>query len=521
MTARAAAVVLLVMPAVIAFSAGGFFEGARLRAAIVVWALVALLVLVAPARLSRSMRLSLACLVGWAAWMALSILWSPLRDAALGDAERMWLYAGYAIAAALVIRGRTVAYVEPALAAGGTIVAAYALATRLLPTIVPSDRSLSAGARLDQPLTYWNSLGLLMAMTVVLLLRMAAAREYAPRLRTLAAALVPAPGLALYLTFSRGALAVLAVGVIVALALMRSRRATTIAIAALGCAAAAAAAASRFPAVDSLNGSARAQGAVMLAILLVLCAVAGVLQVAVEHGAVDRLRGPSAAVAVVVLIVLAIGAVVAVTHSPGAPASAITTGRSGVQLPSNSGRLSTLKTNRPNYWKVALRGFADNPLKGVGGHGFQQLWLQKRHISESVQDAHSLYLETAAELGIVGVLLLLGWLLGIARAFAQLVRMPGGAAASAGVAGASAAFLVHAGLDWDWEMPAVALVFLALAAALLGAAAQHEVERDRGQHDQRRLRADAEARDAVHDDADDADRQRIGGEGPQPHAPPA
>jgi O-antigen ligase/polysaccharide polymerase Wzy-like membrane protein len=508
------------MPAVIAFSAGGFFEGARLRAAIIVWAALAVLALLGPLDFPRQLRLPLGCLVAFAAWTTISLTWSPLRDAALGDGERVVLYAGYAVAFALAVRGAVIRWVEPAIAAGATVVGAYALATRLVPGIVPSTRSVSAGARLDQPLTYWNALGLLMAMAVVLLLRLAAAGDRPARMRSAAAALVPVPGLALYLTFSRGALAALAVGVIVLLVLCRERRATAIAIAGLGCAAAAAAAASRFPAVDSLQGSARTQGAAMLAILLVLCVVAALLHRAIERGVADhlRLRSASGVAAIVVLVVLAVGAAVALTRSPSAPEAS---GRAGVQLPTNSARLRTLKTNRPSYWKVALRGFADNPLKGVGAHGFQQLWLQKRHIAESVQDAHSLYFETAAELGVIGLLLLVGWLWGIARGFAEVVRRPGGRALTAGLAAASAAYLVHAGLDWDWEMPAVTLPFLALTGALLSAAADEGVDRDRGEHDQRRLGRDAEARDPVDRDADDANGSRVRDERPDPHAPAA
>src|SRR3954454_24461204 len=165
-TARAAAVVLLALPPVIAFSAGGFFEGARLRAGILVWVAVALVALTAPDAfvLPRRSWLALGCLAGLALWMTLSILWSPLRDGALGDAERLWLYAGYALLAAALLRGTLSAWVEPALGGGATLVAAYALATRLVPGIVPSERTASAGARLDQPLTYWNSFGLLMAI---------------------------------------------------------------------------------------------------------------------------------------------------------------------------------------------------------------------------------------------------------------------------------------------------------------------------------------------------------------------
>src|SRR4051794_29510099 len=95
------------MPTVVAFSAGGVFEGARLRAAIVTWTCVAIAALVLPDALAfgRRARIAVIALVGLAAWTTLSILWAPLRDAALGDAERVWLYAGYALLAAIAIRG--------------------------------------------------------------------------------------------------------------------------------------------------------------------------------------------------------------------------------------------------------------------------------------------------------------------------------------------------------------------------------------------------------------------------------
>lgn len=454
----------------IAFSAGGFFEGARLRAGIVVWVVAAIAALAAwPGTWPRDLRLGVAALFGLALWTLASVLWSPLKDPALGDAERVWLYAGYALLTAVAVRGRAARLLEPALAGGMTLVGLYALATRLLPGVVPSDRSLAAGARLDQPLTYWNALGLLMAMAIVLLLGLASDPTREPRLRTAAAAAVPAPGLALYLTFSRGALGALALGLIVLLALRRERRTTATTAALLGCAAAAAAAASRFPAVDSLDGKASKQGVAMLAILLVLCVLAAALHAAIERGAVDRLRLASraGATAVLVLAVFAVGTVVAITRSPQAPAPAFGGGKTGVQLPTDRARLTTLSTNRPEYWKVALRGFADNPLKGVGAHGFQQLWTQKRRISESVQDAHSLYLETAVELGVVGVALLLAWFFALVRG---TLTSPSLRLAAAPIA-ASIAFAGHAAVDWDWEMPAVALVFIALTTGLLASRA--------------------------------------------------
>jgi O-antigen ligase len=120
--------------------------------------------------------------------------------------------------------------------------------------------------------------------------------------------------------------------------------------------------------------------------------------------------------------------------------------------------------DRPAYWRAAASDASAHPLMGSGAGSFDDYWLVHRPIPAYVQDAHSLYLEAAAELGVVGLALL---------ACALLVPLATAVAArrQAHVPVAAAAyitFLVHAGLDWDWEMPATTLAGLACAAALLG-----------------------------------------------------
>ena len=80
------------------------------------------------------------------------------------------------------------------------------------------------------------------------------------------------------------------------------------------------------------------------------------------------------------------------------------------------GRLASVQSNRYAYWKVALRTFGDHPLDGVGSGGFQAEWLRERPFREPVRDAHSLYLETPAELGLVGLALVLALLASVAVA---------------------------------------------------------------------------------------------------------
>jgi O-antigen ligase len=119
--------------------------------------------------------------------------------------------------------------------------------------------------------------------------------------------------------------------------------------------------------------------------------------------------------------------------------------------------------DRPAYWRAAASDASAHPFVGSGAGSFGDYWLVHRPISAYVQDAHSLYLETAAELGVVG-LALLGCALLVPLATAVATRrQPHVPVATA----AYVTFLVHAGLDWDWEMPATTFAGLACGAALL------------------------------------------------------
>ena len=76
--------------------------------------------------------------------------------------------------------------------------------------------------------------------------------------------------------------------------------------------------------------------------------------------------------------------------------------------------------------------------------------------------AHSLYLETGAELGAVGLALLLAL---IALPLSSIgTRDPIRLGAACGFL----AFVLHAGVDWDWDVPVVTAAALYLAAVLVG-----------------------------------------------------
>src|SRR4029450_12094177 len=62
---------------------------------------------------------------------------------------------------------------------------------------------------------------------------------------------------------------------------------------------------------------------------------------------------------------------------------------------------------RSELWQVAWDDYRDHPVLGSGPGTYEQYWNQQRPIQPKVRDAHNLSLEVLAELGPVGLLLLL------------------------------------------------------------------------------------------------------------------
>jgi hypothetical protein len=470
-----AAIMLLASPTILAFPNGGFFAEATLVAGAIAWAAVAVLALSRlPLPATRVVWICIGTLAGLTFWTAASIAWSPLKDQALRDAERGSLYLALLIGGVLVLRDRKLLRsVEPLLALGATVVACYSLSTRLLPGIVESAIAPSAGARLWQPITYWNALGLLMAFGVVLLVRIAADRTWRREVRVAASAAGPLLLLALYLTLSRGGTAALAVGAVVLLLADRRRAVVDVAIVVGVCGGALIAAASRFNAVDSLAGDAgdlRRQGLVVLILAVAASATAGLGIVGLDRlertgdslsGWLARRRRVAIAGAA---LAVAIAALIAFGPGPDTGAERIGAGNAG------PARLRTLESDRYAYWRVAVDDLTAQPLRGLGSGAFAALWRRERDRDVRAQDAHSLYLETALELGLVGLLLLLTFL---AAAAVLTLRH---AATYPGLAAVAAMWSVHAAWDWDWQMPAVTAPFVIAIAAL--AATEEEAPHD-------------------------------------------
>jgi hypothetical protein len=456
-----AVVVLLAGPTALAFPSGGYFDPERVLAAIVAWVLLAVAMLVSPRPLPRSRagRAALAGLALLTLWTGLSMAWAPQAGPAEDALQRLLLYlGGFAAAAALFWHPLARRAAEPALALGTLLVVAYGLLERLLPGIFEFERSTVAGGRLEQPLTYWNAVGALAAIGAILGVRVAGDASRPRAMRAAAAAGVVPLAIAIQLSYSRGALAAVGIGLLVLAALSFTRAQLTAIGIALVTGVPAAIAANSLDGVRALAGSASAResdGLEMLAILVVLAAIAAA---AVWAAARAEWRVPAlprgARIAIVVLVVAAVGVGgVLVARDKDRPPVA----------GANAGRLTSLETHRFKYWKVGLEhGFADHPLNGTGAGGFGVIWLQHRDVGERVKVAHSLYVETLAELGIVGFAFLALFLGGVVVA-ATRARIPGAIAAFV-------VWAVHNALDWDWEMPALALLGLALAGLIVAEA---------------------------------------------------
>jgi hypothetical protein len=454
--------VLLAGPVILAFFSGGYGVDAQLLALAAAFCALGLLALSAPWPLVPRGPLlpAIAALAALAVWSGLSVEWARVVAVAGDETIQLLLYATAFAAAAVAMREPALRRAAPAvLLAGITVVAVYALAGRLLPDVIPVTLSGRAGSRIEQPLTYWNALGLLMAFGMLISGAIASDARTRLRLRAAAVAAAVPCGLVLYLTFSRGSFLALGTGFVV-LFLVRPRR-STLAAAGIVLAAGAllAVALQLFPAVldiEETGSRQTSQGALLLPLVLVLTAAAGLAFQRFAGAALDAplalpRRHRNALALATLAAVVAICWLVATGSEKTDP------------LPSSKDRLTKLSTNRGEYWKVAADSFAAHPVTGVGAGSFAVEWRRERESDDFAQDAHSLYLETLAELGIVGAALMLAFLLAAGAGIARGLRDDGEAVAPAAAA-CLAAFLVHVGLDWTWEFPAVTLVALVLAA---------------------------------------------------------
>ena len=425
-----------------------------------------------------------------AAWTLLSALWSDATARAFVEFDRTLVYLLAFVLLGML--GRTESRVRWLVR--GLVLAAFGvclcgLITRVLPDVwtLPAE---VANDRLAYPLTYRNALGILAAIGLILGFGLSAdAREH-PVARVLGAAALPVLATTLLFTFSRGSMAAGAAGVVVAIVAMRSMSVLSALVAAIPVAIAvrAAYAAELLTGDEPTTAAATAEGHDLALVIALCCAGAAVLRVLMlllDRGAARvavpaPLRQPVVKVAAVLVLVgaaagaaFATGAVDALERQYDRSVKSDQVEDTGDRRerltdPGNGGRLS--------QWRVALRESRGERLHGTGAGTYALLWDRGRgeeygpETVYQVEDAHSLYVEMLAELGIVGLALLVGVLLLILAACAWRARGPGRGPYAA-LLGAMVAWSLHAAVDWDWEMPAVTAWLFAAGGLVLAAAA--------------------------------------------------
>jgi len=473
------------------FNAGGYFAGAPAVAAAFLGLLLLLRVTLAEdpfAGFTRALVIVAAALGLFVAWTLLSAFWSDAPARAMIEFDRALAYwLALVLCASFPRDPERIAWALRGLAAAIVIVCAAGFITRTLPELWPLDESLSE-ARLSYPLTYWNSVGLMSALGLVLCLHLAASEREPRFVRPLAAAALPVLGATLILTLSRAGIGVAAMGALLYVVVARPRGlpAALLSVGApLALAMAGAYGAEELTGSDPTGregideggdlalrvGACALVALVLRAVLLPLDARLERVRVAPE----TRRRLGWGAVGACVLA-LAVGAVAVNLPSEVSERwdSFTSDDRVGnVEEESRRGRLSDFGNNgRLDQWEVALEGFSSSPVTGEGAGAFQKRWQQDRPDDLKVEDAHSLYLETLAELGLVGFVLLLTALVALLAAFAARARGDERHAYAVLLA-MGVGWALHAGIDWDWEMPAVTFWLFAVGGLAIAGAGTH------------------------------------------------
>ena len=456
----------------LSFSSGGYFPADH-GLLILGFALVALAAVLVRDEVPTDRRaLALVCaLSGLALWQLVSIVWSPTATWPVLEAERSLVYATAAAALAFVVTRERVAALLVGVVVGVGTTSVCALATRLFPEWVGGQYDPSAGYQLAEPIGYWNALGLLLVMGALIGLGLGL-EAGVPVKATVGALLVPM-SVALYFTFSRGSVGALAVGLVLLLTL---RPRAVLGVGALLFAPALAVLlASRSTALTHAGqplAEAQAQGERLAVIVVVLSGVGGVVALA-QPRLSERLvpRWSIGKRALVVSCVIALGALVAVSTIRAGSPTAVVTGGLGAfrdepraETGSLDRRLLSVSGHgRADYWRVAAHMVERDPLLGDGAGGFERRWMQERPAAHNARDAHNLYLESLAELGPIGLgLILLALVIPVLA-----IGSARSTALGAAVAAAYAAFLVHAAVDWDWELPVLVLTALVCGVVLL------------------------------------------------------
>jgi hypothetical protein len=405
-----------------------------------------------------------------------SIVWAIDPSVAWLETNRTFaLLAAFVIGAALV----RLAPGQWRSLLGGLLIASfaislYALLTKVFPAWLAENETYG---RLREPFGYWNAVGLTAALGLPAAVWLGARREGHAAAAVLAYPVVGILVVALMLAYSRGSLLAAAIGLAFWLILVPLRlRSATVLIAGIGFGALLGVWAFGQSGLSAdrielpLRSNAGTELGVGLLALTVILLIIGLTATWLR----ERRRWPEKTTrtwGALMLILLALTpialAAVLATSEKGFGGSLSSGWKSltdpNAEQPRNDpARLTAIGSARARYWRDAITIFKAKPVIGVGAGGYTAARLIVREDDLDVLQAHGFLVQTAADLGVVGLAvtlaLLAAWLAGTWRATGpwrgpQRPEWSDERFGMLALAAVVVVFGVNSLVDWTWLIP--------------------------------------------------------------------
>ncbi|MCB0867108.1 MAG: TIGR04086 family membrane protein [Solirubrobacterales bacterium] len=353
---------------------------------------------------------------------ALSITWAPDTGRAFSQTILLLGVAGVFLLAIFTSRkGEGRAWLWGLTIGLGLIVLLAAL-SRYLP-LIGNDAELSRNlgpimsGRLAWPLGYWNAMGTVAVMFILLVL-WHGAHDPRERVRRIAIGVIPAAFAVLYLTASRGGLAALSIGLIMLIAFGPDRRRlASSALLALLAGLPVVLLVSNLGAVAHADDGTTAtlQGFLFMGASLLACYLTWrYLPAATQKAKQFHPERRTVLISVSVLAVLLFGLLIAsnpidrVSEFTAIPFGGVD--RSEDQAFAAEHLLSANGNGRWQLWDAALEAFGTQPLHGIGAGGFEFYFREFGDYWMKTVDTHSLPFMILSELGLLGFLAFLGFI---------------------------------------------------------------------------------------------------------------
>ncbi|MGC2373503.1 MAG: O-antigen ligase family protein [Solirubrobacteraceae bacterium] len=434
-----------------------------------------------PIRPSLPAGLAVGGLLGLGVWSLSSTAWAESVENAVVSGNRWLAYGALLLLMLVLLRNEQ----RSAVLLGAVGIGVGAVALSVLARLLGGDPgALFLGGRLNAPLGYINGEGCLFTMGFWLC--MAAAESRRALLSGPAASLATLMACLALLSQSRGTALAMLCSLIVVVALVpgRTRRIYGLLTVAAGVALAAPDLLRVYS--DTTRGSVAldvghaAGRAALLASLFVGLAwaalTAGYKAVSRASGAPWAARAGSwlLVVPAVLALALAIGSAHRIEHDVRKQWDSFThlAGPSGTALSSASqSRLLSGSGNRYDYWRIAWRLWKDHPLLGVGAGNYPRSYYELRATTEDIEQPHSVELQSLAELGLPGALLLGCFILGVGWGAVRMGKRARAAALSralmVGGLGILVAWLAQTSVDWMHLLPGLTAIAMAGVAVLV------------------------------------------------------